>query len=82
MERFHFHIRRAALVVDDPEGVEMPGLAAAHQEAVASIRSILADELLSGSIDLSGCVVITDEADSPVLTVPFAEAVEVTGVSH
>jgi hypothetical protein len=67
------------LIADDEEGLELASPSDARQEAVAAIRTILAEELLGGIIDLSGCVVIPDEADSPLLIVPFSEAVTVRG---
>ena len=79
MSRFHLYVHRAGSVVDDEQGMELASLSDARREAIAAIPSILADELLGGSIDLVGCVVIMNEANFPVLIVPFTEAVEVKG---
>ena len=77
MGRYHLHVHRADAVIDDDEGRELESLGDALQEALSTMREILAEEVMSGTLDLCGCVVITDEADSALLVVPFTKAVEV-----
>jgi hypothetical protein len=77
MTRYFLHVHRAGSMADDGEGMELASLEDARREAVGAVRTILADEVLSGSIDMCGCVVITDETNAFKLLVPFTQAVEV-----
>jgi len=78
MTRYYMHLRNSTGYLPDTEGV----LVSSHDElrrlAVANIRSLLADELRSGAIDLRGQIEVTDEQGDCVLTVPFPDAVLVT----
>lgn len=76
MPRYHFHVRSSSDFVEDAEGRELPGPEAARREAVKGIRSILSEEIARGRIDLRGRVEVVDDAGAPVLTVPFAAAVD------
>jgi len=79
MRRFFFHIHNGIGFVPDKEGVVLAHLDAARDQAIASIRSILAEEIMaSGLIDLGGWIDIVDQ-DGTVTAVRFGEAVEVRG---
>ena len=80
MPCFYFHIFNAKGLARDDEGRELPDLASARDEAIAGIRSILAEELRYGLIDLGGRIEVADERDRVLLEVSFAEAVELRGV--
>lgn len=79
MRRFFFHIHNGIGFVPDKEGVALVHLDAARDQAIASIRSILAEEIMaSGVIDLGGWIDIVDE-DGTETAVRFSEAVKVRG---
>ena len=58
---------------EDPEGIELPDLHAAHEEAIRSIRSIMAEEVGRGRLPLKGRIEIKDEAGAIALHVGFHE---------
>ena len=67
MPRYFFNIRDGYDVDEDEEGVELPDIAAARAEALATVEE-LRDELKDvGNIELE----ITDESGRRLLTVPF-----------
>lgn len=75
MQRFFFHIHNGVGFVSDTEGETFADLDGARAHAVASIRSILAEEIVaSGSMDLGGRIDIVDEAGK-LVTVAFADAI-------
>lgn len=74
MPLYYLHLRNSTGLVRDEEGHDLRDLDAARRAAVASIRSIIADEALQGRIDLRGEVEIADGADAVLLRVAFAEA--------
>ena len=82
MPRFYFHVVDGTSIAQDDEGVCLPNLAAARRTAMTGARDIMASELHRGSIDLSWRIEVTDQAGETVLTVPFADAVRVTGLPH
>jgi hypothetical protein len=78
MPLYFMHIRNSTGVVDDHEGQELDDIDHARSEAVAGIRSILAEELLKGSLDFRGRIDITDGDGNVLAVVPFSEVVTVT----
>ena len=77
--RFHFHIENGSGVTPDEEGRDLRDLAAARVEAIKGIRSLLGAEVHEGRLDLRGSIHITAHDGSHLLTVTFAEAVEISG---
>lgn len=80
MPRFFLHLRDSTGSLDDPDGVECADLDAARLEAVHGARSIIADDALSGAIDLSGRIEIANEAGEFLLAVAFSDVVTVCGL--
>ncbi len=76
MARFYLHQRCSASDFPDEEGQECRDVAAARGQAIAGIRSILADEIMHGFMILDQHIEICDERGSRVATVPFSEAFE------
>lgn len=76
MPRYYFHIRDGIGDARDEEGLEVADADAARAKAVEGIRSILAEDVKEGLLDLRGGVDIADEAGAVVLSVAFADAVE------
>lgn len=73
MPRYYFSLCDD-LDCDDPEGLELPDLQAAHEEAIRSIRSIMAEEVGRGRLPLKGRIEVKDEAGAVALYVGFGEA--------
>ena len=78
MPRFYFNLRND-LVVDDEEGLELPDLAAAREYALFTARSIAAENVHKGKLNLSHRIEIADEDNQVLATVSFADAVKVEG---
>ena len=74
MPRYRLNVINSVGIAEDLEGQVLPDLAAARDEAVRGIRSLLADELKDGTINLAGKVDVVDEGGHVLVTVPFDEA--------
>ena len=77
MPRFFLHICNRDIQATDDEGRDFPDLDAARAAAIEGIRSILADEILSGTIDLRGEIRIADEYGYRLATVSYSEALQI-----
>jgi hypothetical protein len=78
MPLYFFHFRGGGEVAIDPEGQELPDLAAAREEAIGGLRDRAADRLRSGEpVDSSDRMEITNGAGELLLTVPFGDAVTI-----
>lgn len=77
MPRFHLHLHNRTGSVPDVEGQDLPDEAAAREEAIRSIRSIVSAEVQDGFVDLNGRVEIADGGGEVVAVVPFTDAVRV-----
>jgi hypothetical protein len=73
--RFHFDIHDGTHRHEDLEGVELPGLAHAYKEAVATAREIMAARLRAGEGLGREVFVVHDETGRQVLTVPFRDTI-------
>lgn len=81
MERYFFDLSECGTVCVDEEGVELAGLAEAHDRAVLAARDVMCGEIFSGRLCLSCSIDVRDAEGRAVLVLPFSEAVIVTG-SH
>ena len=77
MPRFHINVHNYTGSICDDEGAELTDLAAAARRATMGVRSILAEELLGGALDLRGRVEITDEKGAILQVIRFTDLVEV-----
>lgn len=80
MPRYHFNLHNSIGFVADEEGRDLPDLETAHEEALKGARSIIAEEVLGGRLDLRGRVDVTDGAGKPLFSLDFADAVAKPGV--
>jgi hypothetical protein len=64
-------------VAEDEEGLDLPSVDAAKEEALKGIRSILCEELMHGKLDLKGHIDVADETGSVVETIKFEDAVQI-----
>ena len=78
MPRYHLNLFNGDGAAPDEEGQDLIDLTAARAEAIRGIRSLLADELLRGSIALGGRIEIADGGGLVLQTIHFAEAVDIT----
>jgi hypothetical protein len=62
----------------DDEGAEFPTLADAHLKAIDYARDLAAHAVRQGRLDLKHRIDIEDEAGEVLLSVPFAEAIELS----
>lgn len=79
MPLYRFNIHNGNGLTEDEEGRDLPDAGAARDEALSGIRSILAEDVLQGRLDLRGRIEILDERDGLLCAVPFAEALRIEG---
>ena len=76
MARYHFHIHNEGGFIEDEEGLELADLQAVRREALKGIRSMLGEQRSNGHLDLRGRLEMADAAGDAVMTIRFADAVE------
>jgi hypothetical protein len=80
MAHYYFDVINGIGLVVDEEGQDLPDLDHARETAIAGVRSILCEDLVAGFVDLSGRIEVKDGERRTLLTLAFAEAVEVRGL--
>lgn len=75
MSRYHLNLHNSVGFVPDEEGSEFSDLEHARASAVASVRSILSDEISRGSLDMRGRIDIADNDGVLITVVRFSDAV-------
>ena len=68
MPRFHFNSLTGDMFLPDPEGEELPNLAAAHDVAEKSAREALIEAVRTGDT-APDCILVTDDDGNEVATV-------------
>jgi hypothetical protein len=76
MARFFLHLYNSVGPIRDKEGIELANLEAAQDQAVQSVRSIIADEVQRGILNLQGRVEIADASGRVLRVLPYREAFE------
>jgi hypothetical protein len=71
MVRYYFHVRKRGQLTRDEEGIDLPDISAAKQEALQGARELLAEAIKTGRPSVPDALVITDEAGHEVDTVPL-----------
>ncbi len=77
MPRYLFNIHNGNGLTEDEEGHELVDDEAARREALKGIRSIIAEDVREGIVDLDGRIEVLDEAGNLHLTVRFTDAVRI-----
>ena len=77
MPLFFLHVCNGDGFTEDDVGHDLPDLAAARQEAIQGLRSIMADEMKNGILNMASFIEIEDEHHELLTTVPFGDAVDV-----
>jgi hypothetical protein len=78
MPKFFFHIRKPGGLISDPEGLELPDLEAAREEARDGIRQMVAANVLAGEEPQVLGIEICDDRRRDVATVTLAAAISAT----
>jgi hypothetical protein len=76
MPRYHFNIRDAGKLEEDPDGTEFGSLDDAHQAAIKAARELIADMVLAGDVIDGQSFEITTDEGAIVLQVPFKSALK------
>lgn len=80
MPRYHFHLHECGVFIPDEEGRDLPDGAAARAAAFHEARALMSAEVQRGTLCLSCHIDIVDEAQALVATIPFRDALAVTGL--
>lgn len=80
MPHYHFNLHNSIGFVADEEGQDLPDLDAARTEALRNARGIMAEEVRVGRLDLAGKLEVVDGGGASLLTIAFAEAIELEGL--
>jgi hypothetical protein len=79
MARYYFHFRNESEFIEDEIGYILIDRAAARVKGIASLRSILAEDVLGGVLGTSASIEIENEDHELVLTISFHEALQIVG---
>lgn len=74
MPRYRFNIHESSGLVADEEGLELTDIEAARGKAIAGARSLIAEDVLEGRLDLNGRIDVVDADGGLLLSISFAEA--------
>jgi hypothetical protein len=74
MARFYFNVREFGRLVEDPEGIDLPTVDAARDEAIKAAREIMSERLMRGEKPDHSRFEIADESGNLILVVAFTEA--------
>jgi hypothetical protein len=80
MQKLFFHLHEGDTVIVDEEGAEVESLADARLRALREVRSIMSSEVAAGKLCLSCHISVEDGQGATLLTVPFREALEISGL--
>lgn len=78
MPLFFFHIYDDIEFLDD-QGMDMADAAAARDAALAGARGMMSEQVRKGRLSLHHRIEVVDEGGGAILTLPFADAVEIEG---
>lgn len=79
MARYFFHFRDGSEFVEDDIGFVLADRDAARKKGIASLRSILAEDVLSGVLGTSASIEIENEDHELIFTISFQEALKIVG---
>lgn len=77
MPLYYFNIRNGNGLTEDEEGRDLPDPVAARGEALQGIRSILAEDVRHGRLDLRGQIDVLGERGEPLFSISYAEALHI-----
>lgn len=74
MPLFYLHTERQGLLIEDPDGSDLPDAQAAREEALAAARDLWASAIVSGTDRTDDRFIIANEGGEHVLAVRFIDA--------
>jgi len=77
MARYFFHLRDGSDVLLDPDGVEFGTLDLMRAAVLHNARSVMAEDVGHGVLDLRFHIEVEDESGSIVYRLPFKHAVSI-----
>ena len=77
MSRFHFPLWDGTCLIHDPEGAELPDMAAVKARAVQTARELLAEEICEGKLPLYMRLDVEDEGNRIVHRLNFGDVVTI-----
>ena len=78
MPRFYFHVYNDVIAIDE-EGLELPDLETAREQAMESARELVCEGIHKGHLNIDHRIEVEDEEHNNVLTVSYRDAFTVTG---
>ena len=75
--RFYFHVCEGKEFIEDEEGQDLPGPEDAKRVAVHSARSLMAEDLQHGELNLSSSIEVDAGGGKHLFTVTFDEVVTI-----
>jgi uncharacterized protein DUF6894 len=72
MTRYFFHLRTDRQLAEDEEGLELPDLDAAREEANASAREMLAEAIKMGHDEAPDAVLVFDDRGNQLYEIVLA----------
>jgi hypothetical protein len=80
--RFYFHLCNGLEFAEDQEGVDLADYAAAHRNAVLSLRGVMSGDLLKGDVNTASFIEVKDGQHNLIETVSFADVVTLRNAPH
>lgn len=74
MPKYYFHMREHDALVEDPDGADLPDIAAAREEALRAAREMVVEMVARGEIIDGQQFVICDDTGKHLDVVPFTSA--------
>ncbi len=74
MPHYFLHLREGDVRIEDPDGYDLRDLTAAHEEALAEARDILAEYVRAGKLIDGQHFDIADEDGRVLMVVPLRDA--------
>jgi hypothetical protein len=75
--RYYFHVCDGGGFAEDEEGLELADSDAARLEALRGARSLMAEELRQGELNLASFIEVEGEGGEHLFTLTFDDAVEI-----
>ena len=78
MPRYYFHVFNDVVAIDE-EGIELPDLDAAREQAMDSARELVCESIHKGHLNLDHRIEVEDEQRNKVLSISYRDAFTLTG---
>jgi hypothetical protein len=75
MARYYFHLYDDVVTLDE-EGVDLPDIDAARDNAIAAIRGLICGDVQNGRLDLRHHLEVAGEDNQRLLTIRYGEALD------